>query len=89
MSTETETKLSTEMQQLKQDFGKFKSELGEVIRIAGAEGKQKIKAAYETATDYGKDALETSRRTINERPLTFMLAAFVAGVLVTKIWDRK
>ncbi len=89
MSTETETKLSTEMQQLKQDFGKFKRELGEVIRIAGAEGKQKIKAAYDTASDYGKDAIETSRRTIKERPLTFMLAAFVAGVLVTKIWDRK
>ena len=89
MSSETETKLSTEMQQLKQDFGKFKSELGEVLRIAGSEGKQKIKAAYDSAADYGKDALETSRKTIKERPLTFVLAAFVAGVLVTKIVDRK
>ncbi len=89
MSTESEAKLSNEMQQLKQDFGKFKSELGEVIRIAGAEGKQKIKAAYDTAADYTKDALETSRQTIKERPLTYLLVAFVAGVLVTKIMDRK
>ncbi len=89
MSTESEAKLSTEMQQLKQDFGKFKSELGEVIRIAGAEGKQKIKAAYDTAVDYGKDALETSRDTIKARPLTYVLVAFVAGVLITKVMDRK
>jgi len=89
MTTEAETKLSSEMQQLKQDFGKLKGDLAEVLRLAGSEGKQKLKAACETASDYGRDALDVSRQTIKERPLTYVLVAFIAGVLVAKILDRK
>ena len=55
----------------------------------GTEGKQKMQAAYETACDYSKDALETSRKTIEERPLTSVLVAFIAGVLIAKLLDRK
>lgn len=89
MTTEAETKLSSEMQQLKQDFGKLKGDLAEVLRLAGAEGKQKLKAAYDSASDYGKDALDVSRKTIKERPLTYVLVAFIAGILVAKLLDRK
>ena len=89
MPTEAEAKLSSEMQQLKQDFGKLKGDLAEVLRLAGAEGKQKLQAAYDSACDYGKDALDASRKTIEERPLTSVLVAFIAGILVAKLLDRK
>ncbi len=89
MPTEAEAKLSTEMQQLKQDLGKLQSDLADTLRLLGAEGKQKLRAAYATACDYSKDALEAGKKTIEERPLASVLVAFIAGVLVAKLLDRK
>jgi len=89
MPTEAEAKLSTEMQQLKQDFGKLKGDLAEVLRIAGTEGKQKVKAAYDSTCEYSKEALEKTRKTIEEKPLMSVLVAFIAGVLLAKLLDRK
>ena len=89
MPTEAEAKLSTELQQLKQDFAKLQSDLAAAMRTLGAQSKQKVQAAYESACEYSKDALETSRKTIEERPLTSVLVAFIAGVLIAKLLDRK
>jgi ElaB/YqjD/DUF883 family membrane-anchored ribosome-binding protein len=85
----TEAQLSSEMEKLKQDVGKLQSDLAQTLRLLGAEGKQKLQAAYESACGYSKDALETGRKTIEERPLTSVLVAFITGVLIAKLLDRK
>lgn len=89
MPSEEEAKLNTEMEQLKQDFGKLQDDLAAIMRMLGAEGKQKLQAAYESTYEYSKDALKASRKTIEERPLTSVLVAFITGVLVAKLLDRK
>ena len=85
----TEAQLSSEMEKLKQDFGKLQSDLASVMRTLGTQGKQKMQAAYDSACEYSKDALETGRKTIEERPLTSVLVAFITGVLIAKLLDRK
>jgi ElaB/YqjD/DUF883 family membrane-anchored ribosome-binding protein len=89
MPTEAEAKLSSEMEKLKKDIAKLQDDLAGVLRIAGAEGKQRLQAAYDSACGYSKDALETSRKTIEEKPFVSVLVAFVTGVLIAKILDRK
>ncbi len=85
----TEAQLSSELEKLKQDFGKLQSDLATVMRTLGAQGKQKMQAAYDSASEYGKDALDAGRKTIEERPLTSVLVAFITGVLIAKLLDRK
>ena len=89
MPTEAETKLSSEMEKLKQDLAKLQADLKDTMRIVGTEGKQKLQAAYEAVSGYSEDALDASRKTIEERPLASVLVAFIAGVLVAKLLDRK
>jgi len=89
MPTEAEAKLSSEMEKLKQDLAKLQSDLASALRIIGTEGKQKVKAAYDSSCEYSKEALEKTRKIIEERPLASVLVAFIAGVLIAKILDRK
>lgn len=71
--------------------------LGEAkLREAGAAGSDTIdglRVELERTADqlrrHGQHSVAEVERTIKERPLTALLAAFGAGLLFARLWDRR
>lgn len=60
---------------------------------AGSETIERLRADVERTADrlrqQGQVSLAEVERTIQERPLTALLAAFGAGLLLARLWDRR
>lgn len=51
--------------------------------------EQQIKDAYEKVTEEGKRVADLGREQVEKRPLTSVLVAFTAGILVGKLFSRR
>jgi hypothetical protein len=56
---------------------------------AGGRAQDGIFATYETVRDRGVRAAEAGRRHVHRRPLTLMLAAILAGILIGQFARRR
>lgn len=50
--------------------------------------ERKVVGAYQDAREVGEHALNATRQTIEERPLTVLLGAFLGGMLFAKLMWR-
>ena len=93
-------RIKDDLSTLRADFGELVSAAMDMGKHQAGTAKEKLeagvahlkKAAYKTAKQArakGEEAVETAQETIAERPLTSVLIAFGAGVLVAKLLDRR
>jgi ElaB/YqjD/DUF883 family membrane-anchored ribosome-binding protein len=66
-----------------------KKRLESAIKTLRGEAKEKFDEAYDSLQEHGKEAVELSRKKIEERPLTAVFAALGVGVLVGILIGRR
>lgn len=98
-STDSEGTGSAEIDRLRTDLDRVRSDIGDLARAVKSAGYAKAGEARRTVEDElhqvadrirsgTKDARDTLQSEVQERPLVTMLVAFGVGVLVGKILDR-
>jgi ElaB/YqjD/DUF883 family membrane-anchored ribosome-binding protein len=78
-------KLRTDFASLKDAFQEIASER---VRSTLSDAQQKIDEWTETARARSRNSLEDLAEEIEDRPLTSILAAFCAGVILGRLFDR-
>ncbi len=81
--------LRTLSSQGKEKLAETKVRLEGAIRSLKGNAQEKLGDAYDCVREHSQQAMEISRKKIEERPLTAVFAAFVAGILFTKLIDRR
>jgi ElaB/YqjD/DUF883 family membrane-anchored ribosome-binding protein len=80
--------LKNEFAQLKADVQKIASTLGQSARDRTAHAADDIRAAARAARAEGARIEAAAEDVVKERPITSVLVAFVAGVVLAKLLDR-
>jgi ElaB/YqjD/DUF883 family membrane-anchored ribosome-binding protein len=73
----------------KEKLEENKKRLEAAIKTLRGEAKEKFGEAYESLQEHGKEAVDLSRKKIEERPLTAVFAALGVGVLVGILIGRR
>ena len=95
----TDRNLEGEFDTLKEDFSKVRSDIAslkdslqgyatETVRNKYNDGKQRLDKLTETARYKSRAQLEDLAAEIEDRPLTSILVAFGAGVILGRLFDR-
>jgi ElaB/YqjD/DUF883 family membrane-anchored ribosome-binding protein len=66
-----------------------KKRLESALKTLRGEAKEKFSEAYDCVREHGKEAVDLSRKKIEERPLTAVFAALGVGVLVGILIGRR
>jgi len=66
-----------------------RSRLREAAASFESRAEQQIKDAYERVSEEGKRVADLGREQVEKRPLTSVFVAFLAGVLVGKLFSRR
>lgn len=89
-------RLKTELGKLRQDFGGLAEAALDLGKDSAGSAKEKLEAgvaelkkAAAAAKAKGGEAVEVAQDYVKERPLTSVLVAFGAGLLIAKLLDRK
>ena len=96
----SQDKLGSDVENLKEDISKLREDLSQVARTLLNKGKGETEAAkdrlieelkYEldNARHKGKETVETLEGKIQEKPLMSLLIAFIVGMFLGKLFDRK
>ena len=104
-STSTETDIIREdIQKLQSDLKDMFHSVGEQSKEKLLESKQKLEAVikslqgqavkkfdevYDSLREHSQDAVKNSRKQIEERPLTAVVIAFAAGILLDRLLKRR
>ena len=59
------------------------------VKSLKGEAGEKIEEVYENLRVHGQEAVEKGRKKIEERPLTAVCAAFIAGIILDRLFWRK
>jgi ElaB/YqjD/DUF883 family membrane-anchored ribosome-binding protein len=73
----------------KEKLEENKKRLESAIRTLRGEAKEKLGEAYDSLHEHGKEAVELSRKKIEERPLTAVFTALGVGVLLGILIGRR
>jgi ElaB/YqjD/DUF883 family membrane-anchored ribosome-binding protein len=73
----------------KEKLEESKKRLESAIKTLRGEAKEKFDEAYESLHEHGKEAVELSRKKIEERPLTAVFTALGVGVLLGILIGRR
>ena len=73
----------------KEKLEENKKRLESAIKTLRGEAKEKFGEAYESLQEHSKEAVELSRKKIEERPLTAVFTALGVGVLVGILIGRR
>ena len=66
-----------------------KKRLESALKTLRGEAKEKLGEAYDSLHEHGKEAVELSRKKIEERPLTAVFTALGVGVLLGILIGRR
>ena len=66
-----------------------KKRLESALKTLRGEAKEKLGEAYDSLHEHGKEAVELSRKKIEERPLTAVFTALGVGLLVGILIGRR
>ena len=73
----------------KEKLAENKKRLEAAIKTLRGEAKEKFDEAYESFREHGKEAVDLSRKKIEERPLTAVVTALGVGVLLGILIGRR
>ena len=97
-------KIKSDLQQLRDDLGKLLGHIGSYGKGKLGGTREKVGAAVEDlqgraydrfqgtsqqVTERGRQALDVSRDAVEHRPLTYVAAAFVAGMVLASLFEWK
>lgn len=97
-------KIKSDLQQLRDDLGKLLGHIGSYSKGKLGNTREKVSAAMEDVgeraydrfqgtgrqmTDRGREALEVSRDAVQQKPLTYVAVAFVAGMVLASLFEWK
>ncbi len=97
-------KIKGDLQQLRDDLGKLLGHIGSYSKGKLGSTREKVSAAMEDVggraydrfqgtghevTERGREALGASRDAVEHRPLTYVVVAFVAGMILASLFERK
>lgn len=94
---------ASDMDRIKDDLSTLREDFGELVSAAMDMGKHQagtakdkmeagiveLRKAAKRAQKRGEEAVEVTQKTIAARPLTSVLIAFGAGIILAKLLDRK
>ncbi len=92
--------LSKDVETLKEDISKLRVDLSGIAEALLERGRNEGEAAkdrisesirdeFQAAREKGKESVESIEDRIREKPLQSLLIAFVVGLLLGKIFDRR
>jgi ElaB/YqjD/DUF883 family membrane-anchored ribosome-binding protein len=73
----------------KEKLAENKKRLEAALKTLRGEAKEKFEEAYESLSEHGKEAVELSRKKIEEKPLTAVFTALGVGVLLGILIGRR
>jgi len=97
-------KIKDDLQQLRDDLGKLLGHIGSYGKGKLGGTREKVSAAVEDfqgraydrlqgttreVSDRGRQAMWTSRDAVQQRPLTYVAVAFVAGMILASLFEWK
>ncbi len=97
-------KIKSDLQQLRDDLGKLLGHIGSYGKGKLGGTREKVGAAMEDlqgraydrfqgtsqeVTERGRQALDASREAVEHRPLTYVVVAFVAGMVLASLFEWK
>lgn len=94
------TKLKQDIVQLRDDLSAISKQMAKVgqaslaqARATGADKVDELRAelerTYQRLRDQGEAGMAEVERTVQERPLVSLLAAFGLGMILTKLFERR
>ncbi|AQT67702.1 hypothetical protein STSP2_00850 [Anaerohalosphaera lusitana] len=111
MATERTKEINREVEQLKNDIRKLRSDLTEMLGSVGGYSQEKVMRsrnklkeamadlegrtkerfdhAQKAVREHGDEALNTSRKYIEKKPLASVLISFAVGIVVAGILGRR
>lgn len=81
--------LRLELQQLRNDFAAMGRTLSDIAGHFGDDAYQRVRHGAERARAQAEKAAETVTHTIEERPFTSVVTAFVVGLLMGVLFGRQ
>ncbi|MCL5279376.1 MAG: hypothetical protein M1376_05680 [Planctomycetes bacterium] len=97
-------KIKSDLQQLRDDLGKLLGHIGSYGKGKLGGTREKVGAAVEDwqerahdrfqgtgqqVTERSRQALDASRDAVQQKPLTYIVAAFVAGMILASLFEWK
>lgn len=73
---------------LEKEFDALKADLESLKSTLTQKGRKALDSAVTSATENTQQGIQVLENQIAERPLTSLLVAFAAGVLIGKLTDR-
>ena len=80
--------LSSDMNALKKDLAALRDDLAGMATSLGKEAKHRAAAARDSVQESVQSSLSSAETCVRERPLTSVLVAFGAGVLISKLLSK-
>ncbi len=63
--------------------------LGSILHEIGEQTRQQARDVVDMAKQQGQQAVDSTRRTVGERPLTSLLVAFAGGLILSRFLFRR
>lgn len=80
--------LSADLNALKKDLASLRDDLTGMASTIGHEAKNRAAAARDSVQDSVKSSVSSAETCVRERPLSSVLVAFGAGVLISKLLSK-
>lgn len=80
--------LSSDLNALKKDLASLRDDLASMASTIGHEAKNRAVAARDSVQESVQSSLSSAENCVRERPLTSVLVAFGAGVLIAKLLSK-
>ncbi len=84
-----EHELHQDLNKLSEDISKLRSDLTGIAEKLLDMGKSEAGVAKDKLLEQGRKTVETVGQKIEEKPLISLLIAFIVGLLLGKLLDRK
>ena len=75
--------------QSKEKLLETRARLETALKNLQGQAGEKFQQVYGNVKEHTEEVMEISRKKIEERPLTYVLGAFIAGILISKLIDRR
>ena len=89
MQNDLKELLHTVGDQSKEKLQESKQKLESAIKSLQGQAEEKFNESYDSLREHSQDAVQKSRKQIEEQPLTAVLIAFAAGILFDRLIGRR